>query len=190
MHNEQAYYAVQITYPMPDFLGICLTPGEVSPEVMDCRFYTRATTMADLYIDLRKFAIQLATEAKEAALIKSGEFAVEPSFTLEELEALVSPTVCKIVTINNPSTTDAITTAIAIEERLGLVAMTIDAMRPGGCTPGTCMQAMEFKERINRLVRDVITRHLYDNPEEIDLGVLDQAIDEAHTFLQGLRQAK
>ena len=190
MQNEQTYYAVQITYPMPEFLSDCVTPGEVSPEVMDYRFYTRATTMADLYIDLRKFAIEIATEAKEAVLIQTGAFDIEPSFTVEELEGLVSPVIRKIVAITHPSTTDALTTAIAIEERLGHVAEAIDVIRLGGYTPAMCSRALEFKASVSRFIRDVITRHLYDNPEEIDLGALDQAIDEAHTFLQGLRQAK
>jgi hypothetical protein len=187
--NEQTYYAVQITYPMPAHMHSSAFGPDI-PEVLDSRFYTRATTYADIYLDLRKFAIQLATEAKEAALIKSGEFDVEPSFTLEELEALVSPTVCKIVMINNPSTTDAITTAIAIEERLGNVIEAMVALRPGEGMLDLRRTAAEFKLSIDSLVRDVITRHLYDNHDAIDLTGLDQAIDDAHSFLNGLRQTK
>lgn len=162
MHNEQTYYAVLVSYPMPAFLSAGITTGTAIPEVMDCRFFTRATTYADLYLDLRRFAIDRRLEELNAT--GDGEDEVT-DLPLEELEGLISPTINKLVAIDDPEVCSSISKAwdsIEQLEDIGTAAYTLCA----GTNPHQlAMTAGKHRLDLEQAVKALIRCHLVENPE-------------------------
>lgn len=120
MLNNNTYYGVQLTYPATvtemSWMGL---PGDI----IVANFVSRATTMADLYIDVWRSTFELHVQLHKDPEVQSGE----RQLSFAELQSLPHAIIKRCVEIVNYEITHALDTALTLIDDLDYSLKT----RPG-----------------------------------------------------------
>lgn len=107
MSDNNTYYGVQLAYPATvSELGRMGVPGDI----IVANFVSRATTMADLYIDVWRSTLELHVQLHKDPEVQSGE----RQLTFAELQSIPHAIIKRCVEIVNCEITHALDTALTL----------------------------------------------------------------------------
>lgn len=107
------YYRVKVEWPLPYFLSDQLDAVGTSTSVFDSRFYTRATNLRDVYIDIQAHLVKCYSEK---GLNEHELDEISPDIPASEVLQMYSrtgrPVQFEVEVINDPEHVDLISRAI------------------------------------------------------------------------------
>lgn len=176
MLNNNTYYGVKLVYP-----AVINTWVNIPGEITTADFVSRATTMADLYIDVWRYSLELHTRFHEDPDVQNGE----RQLTFAELQSLPLATIKRCVEIVNYEIVHALDTALTLIDDLDCSLKALPGLSTQNLMNRTLGDAANSKWLLSVSVNNLLRYCAWDLPD----ATFDNGTHTQPMFVDGTLRA-